>query len=52
MLLKYANLLYNKAPHQGIGNKIPEEVFYNQPSNLKYIKVFGGRAYFKDFSKE
>jgi len=50
--VKYANLLYNKAPHQGIGNKIPEELFYNKPSNLKYIKVFGCRAYFKDFSKD
>jgi hypothetical protein len=50
--VKYANLLYNKAPHQGIRNKIPEEVFSNKSSNLKYIKVFGCRAYFKNFSKD
>jgi len=48
--VKYANILYNKALHQGIGNKIPEELFYSKPSNLKYNKVFGCRAYFKDFS--
>ena len=50
--IKYANLLYNITPHKGIENKIPNEVYYNKKVNLKYIKVFGCEAYYKDFSQE
>jgi len=41
--VKYANLLYNKAPHnKDIQNIIPKEFLYkyNKPSNIKLIKVF------------
>jgi len=49
--IKYANLLYNITPHKGIGNKIPNEIYYNKKISLKYIKVFGCDAYYKDFSQ-
>jgi len=48
----YANYIYNKVPHSGIDNKIPEEIFYNKKVNLKYIKVFGCIAYYKDYSQD
>jgi len=43
-------LKYNT--HKGIENKIPNEIYYNKKVNLKYIKVFGCDAYYKDFSQE
>ena len=49
--IKYANLLYNITPHKGINNKIPNEIYYNKKVDLKYIKVFGCIAYYKDFSQ-
>ncbi|OUM59000.1 hypothetical protein PIROE2DRAFT_64052 [Piromyces sp. E2] len=48
---KYANLLYNITPHKGINNRIPNEMFYHKRVDLKYIKVFGCVAYYKDFSQ-
>ena len=48
----YANYIYNKVPHSGIDNKIPEEIFYNKKVNLKYIKVFSCIAYYKDYSQD
>ena len=49
--IKYANSLYNITPHKGIKNKIPNEIFYNKKVDIKYIKVFGCTAYYKDFSQ-
>lgn len=49
--VKYANLLYNITPHKGIDNKIPNELYYHKKVNLKYIKVFGCVAYYKNFSQ-
>jgi len=43
--------LYNITPHKGIENKIPNELFYDKKVDLKYIKVFGCVAYYKDFSQ-
>jgi len=50
--VKYACMLYNITPHKGINKKIPNEVFYNKKVDLKYIKVFGCRASYKDFSQK
>ena len=49
--VNYANILYNIAPHKGIDNKIPNEIFFGEKVNLKYLKVFGCVAHFKDYSK-
>jgi len=48
---KYANHLDNITPHKGISNNIPDEVFFDKPVNLKYIRIFGCIAYYKDFSQ-
>jgi len=49
--IKYSNLLYNLTPHKGLNNKIPNEIFYKKKVDLKYIKVFGCIAFYKDFSQ-
>eukprot|EP00833_Pecoramyces_ruminatium_P004771 jgi/Orpsp1_1/1178803/evm.model.c7180000066800.1 len=49
--INYANYLYNLNPHKGIGNAIPNEVFFNKKVDLKYIKTFGCIAHYKDFSQ-
>jgi len=45
-------IIYNKVPHSGIDNKIPEEIFYNKKVNLKYFKAFGCIAYYKNYSQD
>jgi len=37
----YANYLYNHAPHSGINNKIPNEIFFNKKININHIRTFG-----------
>jgi len=49
--IQYSNYIYNKIPHSGIGNKIPDEVFYNKKANINHIKVFGCVTYYKNFEQ-
>ncbi|OUM62391.1 hypothetical protein PIROE2DRAFT_11352 [Piromyces sp. E2] len=39
--------------HNGknLNNKIPNEIYYHKKVDLKYVKVFGHVAYYKDFSQ-
>ena len=46
--IQYSNYIYNKISHSGIGNKIPDEVFYNKKANINHIKVFGCVTYYKN----
>ena len=39
----------NITPRKGNGNKITNESFYHRKVDLKYIKVFGCVAYYKNF---
>jgi len=50
--VNYANHLYNIHPHKGIGNAIPNEIFFNKQVNLKYIRTFGCIAYYKVFDQD
>ena len=50
--MNYANTLYNITPHKGIKNQIPNEIFYKKKVELKYLKVFGCIAYYKDYSQK
>eukprot|EP00833_Pecoramyces_ruminatium_P017169 jgi/Orpsp1_1/1191201/evm.model.d7180000084092.1 len=43
--------LYNLNPHQGINNRIPDEVFFNKPVDITHLRVFGCKVYFKNFHK-
>jgi len=47
----YANYIYNKMPHSGIDNKIPDEIFSNEKSKINHIRVFGCICYYKDFTQ-
>ena len=44
---KHANFIYNFTPHSGINFSIPYEIFHNEKVNLKYLKVFGCKAFYK-----
>ena len=50
--INYANHLYNINPHKGIGNAIPNEVFFNKKIDLKYIRTFGCITYYKVFDQD
>ena len=41
-----ASYLYNINPHQSIENKIPNELFFNEPVDIAHLKVFGCKAFF------
>ena len=41
-----ASYLYNINPHQCIHNKILDEVFFNKPVDISYLKVFGCKVFF------
>jgi len=49
--VKYAGYIYNKIPHQGSNNLIPDEIYTGKGVNLKYLKVFGCICYFKNYSQ-
>jgi len=38
-------------PHSGIGNKIPDEIYYKRKVDIKYLRVWGCITYYKDFSQ-
>ena len=47
----YANYIYNKVPHSGIHNKIPDEIFYMNKVKINHIKVFGCISFYIDRSQ-
>jgi len=40
--------MYSKIPHSGNNNLIPEEVFYNEKVNIKYLWTFWCVCYYRD----
>ena len=48
----YANYLYNLVPHSGIGNLIPNEIFYNKKVDISKIRVFGCTAFFNNINNK
>ncbi len=46
--IKHACYIYNKIPHSGNNNLIPDEVFYNKKVNIKHLKTFGCVCYYRD----
>ena len=49
--IKQACYIYNKIPHSGNNNLIPDEVFEDKKVSLKYLRTFGCICYYKDFTK-
>jgi len=47
----YTCYTYNKIPQQGNNNLIPDEVFYGVKADIKYLRVFGYKCHFKDYSQ-
>jgi len=47
----YANYIYNKVPHYGIYNKIPDEIFYMNKVKINHIKVFRCITFYIDRSQ-
>ena len=44
--------MYNINPHKGIGNAIPNEVFFEKQVDLRYVRTFGCIAHYKDYSQD
>ncbi len=49
--IKHATYIYNLVPHKSINNKIPNEIYFNNKVNLKYLRTFGCIAYYKNFNQ-
>lgn len=47
MQLNMQLYLYNLVPHKSINDKIPNELYYNNLVDLKYLKIFGYIAFYK-----
>ena len=49
--IKEACYIYNKIPHSGNKNLIPDKVFEDKKVSIKHLRTFGWVCYYKDFTK-
>ena len=49
--IKQACYIYNKIPHSGNNNLIPDEVFEDKNVSIKHLRTFGCVCYYKDFTQ-
>jgi len=49
--IQYACYAYNKIPHQGNNNLIPDEMFLHKKADLSKLRVFGCICHFHDYTQ-